>query len=86
MVWSGMPPASAVANLRSHAAALRRTLGSRLVARPNAYELQLAPYELDVSEFHQLTGEGRAALAADNPVAAVSRLDAALAAVAWPGR
>ena len=83
MVWSEVPPASAVANLRSHAAALRRTLGARLVARPNAYELRLAPCELDVTEFHQLAGEGRAALAADNPVAAVSRLDAALAL--WRG-
>lgn len=36
MSWADTPPASAVANLRSHASALRRLLGDRLVARPNA--------------------------------------------------
>ncbi|OKI58006.1 hypothetical protein A6A27_07145 [Micromonospora sp. CB01531] len=64
MVWSAAPPASAVANLRSHVAALRRTLGDRLVAHPNAYELQLAAHELDVTEFQRLAGEGQAMLAA----------------------
>ncbi|MEV4481858.1 AfsR/SARP family transcriptional regulator [Micromonospora coxensis] len=82
MVWSDIPPASAVANLRSHAAGLRRVLGQRLVARPNAYELQLAPHELDVLEFHRLTGEGRNHLAAE-PVGAIPALTAALAC--WRG-
>ncbi|MEU4382556.1 hypothetical protein [Micromonospora echinofusca] len=62
MVWSDVPPASAAANLRSHAAGLRRAPGDRLVARPNAYELRLSPDELDVTEFHWLAGEGRALL------------------------
>ncbi|MEU5943244.1 AfsR/SARP family transcriptional regulator [Micromonospora sp. NPDC047548] len=79
MVWSDVPPASAVANLRSHAAGLRRTLGDRLVARPNAYELRLSPHELDVTEFHRLAGEGRSLLATPDPAGAVATLTAALA-------
>ena len=79
MVWADNPPASAVANLRSHAAGLRATLGDRLVARPNAYELRLAPHELDVTEFQRLAGEGRAMLATADPAGAVATLTAALA-------
>ncbi|MDZ5443989.1 AfsR/SARP family transcriptional regulator [Micromonospora sp. 4G57] len=78
MVWSDVPPASAVANLRSHVAVLRRTLGDRLVARPNAYELRLAPDELDVAEFQRLAGEGRALLATAEPAGAIATLTAAL--------
>ncbi|MGN9766572.1 BTAD domain-containing putative transcriptional regulator [Micromonospora sp. SD12] len=83
MVWPDVPPSSAVANLRSHAAALRRVLGDRLVARPNAYELRLSSDELDVTEFHRLAGEGRALLATANPASAVGTLTAALAQ--WRG-
>ncbi|MGQ5263239.1 AfsR/SARP family transcriptional regulator [Micromonospora sp. ZYX-F-536] len=82
MVWPETPPTSAVANLRTHAAALRRVLGDRLVARPNAYELRLAPGELDVAEFQRLAGEGRA-LAAAEPAGAIATLSAALAQ--WRG-
>ncbi|MFG3422496.1 BTAD domain-containing putative transcriptional regulator [Micromonospora sp. NPDC048063] len=79
MVWPDVPPASAVANLCSHAAGLRRAVGDRLVARPNAYELRLSPHELDVTEFHRLAGEGRGLLAAADPASAVDTLTAALA-------
>ncbi|MFF5056200.1 BTAD domain-containing putative transcriptional regulator [Micromonospora sp. NPDC000663] len=82
MVWPETPPTSAVANLRTHAAVLRRTLGDRLVARPNAYELRLAPGELDVAEFQRLAGEGRA-LAAVEPADAIATFSAALAC--WRG-
>ncbi|MFD2767081.1 AfsR/SARP family transcriptional regulator [Micromonospora eburnea] len=83
MVWSDVPPASAVANLRSHVAALRRTVGPRLIARPQAYELQLTAHELDVTEFQRLAGEGRAMLATHDPVGAIGRLGSALAQ--WRG-
>ncbi|SCL19957.1 DNA-binding transcriptional activator of the SARP family [Micromonospora pallida] len=83
MVWAACPPASAVANLRSHVAALRRTLGGRLIAHRNAYELRLATHELDVTEFHRLADEGRALLAAADPASAVATLTAALAQ--WGG-
>ena len=58
MVWPGIPPASAITNLRNHAAGLRRLLGNRLVARPKAYELRLKPHELDVTEFQRMADEG----------------------------
>lgn len=79
MVWADDAPASAVANLRSHAAGLRRVLGDRLVARPNAYELRLAPHELDVIEFQRLAEEGRSRLATEDPMGAIPTLTTALA-------
>ncbi|MGW5672090.1 BTAD domain-containing putative transcriptional regulator, partial [Micromonospora sp. NPDC003776] len=79
MVWSDHPPTSAKANLRTHAAGLRRTLGDRLVARPQAYELRLAPHELDVTEFQRLAGEGRSLLASADPAGAIETLSTALA-------
>ncbi|MET8232185.1 BTAD domain-containing putative transcriptional regulator [Micromonospora sp. NPDC005298] len=82
MVWPESPPASAVANLRTHAAVLRRTLRDRLIARPNGYELRLVPGELDVAEFQRLAGEGRA-LAAVEPADAIATFSAALAC--WHG-
>ncbi|MEO3931002.1 BTAD domain-containing putative transcriptional regulator [Micromonosporaceae bacterium B7E4] len=84
MVWAGPPPRSAIANLRSHAAALRQTVGDRLVAERGGYRLRLAPGELDVDEFRRLAEAGRDALAADDPHLAVSRLTAALKV--WRGR
>lgn len=83
MAWAGLSPASAVANLRSHIAVLRRAVGDRIVARPGAYELRLAADELDVTEFLRLLGEGRSGLAADDPATAISQLTAALAL--WRG-
>ncbi|MFG2068425.1 BTAD domain-containing putative transcriptional regulator [Micromonospora tulbaghiae] len=79
MVWSDHPPTSATANLRTHAAGLRRTVGDRLLARPQAYELRLAPHELDVTEFQRLAGEGRSLLASADPAGAIDTLTSALA-------
>ncbi|MEO3748012.1 BTAD domain-containing putative transcriptional regulator [Plantactinospora sp. B5E13] len=84
MVWAGPPPRSAIANLRSHAAALRQILGDRLVAERGGYRLRLAPGELDVDEFRRLAEAGRDALAADDPQLAVSCLTSALQL--WRGR
>lgn len=83
MVWSDVPPPSATANLRSHAAALRRMVGDRLVTRPNAYELRMQPDELDVTEFHRLAENGRTALVRGYALGAVPALGAALAL--WRG-
>ncbi len=83
MVWADAPPPSATANLRSHAATLRRLVGDRLVTRPNAYELRMQPGELDVTEFHRLAENGRAALVRGHALDAVPALDAALAL--WRG-
>lgn len=79
MAWGEQPPASAVANLRSHVFALRRHVGDRIAARTNAYELRIAADELDVSEFQRLAGAGRAVLAATkDPSVAVGPLTEAL--------
>jgi len=66
-LWAGPPPASAVANLRSHAAALRRVLGNRLVARPRAYELSVHDGEFDAAEFARLAAAGLPQLPARGP-------------------
>ncbi|MFB9238414.1 BTAD domain-containing putative transcriptional regulator [Plantactinospora siamensis] len=78
MVWAGLPPASALPNLRSYAAGLRRLLADRLVARPRAYELRLDPRELDVTEFARLAAQGRDRLADADPSGAIAPLTAAL--------
>jgi len=82
-LWAGTPPASATANLRSHAAALRRVLGDRLVARVRAYELRIEPGELDAAEFARLATAGRSALAGGDLPTAIARLGTALAL--WRG-
>lgn len=78
LLWSGPPPRSAVANIRNHIAALRRTFGTRIVSRPGSYELKLDSQELDVAEFHRLAGSGRTALAHGDPTRAEPELAAAL--------
>ncbi|MFC0003011.1 AfsR/SARP family transcriptional regulator [Micromonospora siamensis] len=83
MTWAEDRPASAVANIRSHAAALRRIVGDRLVARTNAYELRLAPHELDVAEFQRLAAEGLSGRTTGDPGQVLERLTAALAC--WRG-
>jgi DNA-binding SARP family transcriptional activator len=77
-VWSGVPPASAVANLRTHAAALRRHLGDRLVARQGGYLLRVEVGELDVDRFTTLAARGRSALADGDFATAAASLTAAL--------
>jgi len=83
MAWSGSPPPSAVANLRTHMAALRQFVAGRIVAHPGGYELGLAAEELDTAEFLRLAGEGRAAVAAGDNAAALPLLTSALAL--WRG-
>ncbi|MET8528704.1 BTAD domain-containing putative transcriptional regulator [Micromonospora sp. NPDC005172] len=65
-LWGRCPPASAVANLRSHASQLRHLLDSpgrpaRLHAEHGGYLLRVEPGELDAAEFERLTTEGHAA-------------------------
>ncbi len=76
--WGATPPASAVANLRSHVTGLRKVLGDRLTARRNAYELRLGAEELDVGRFECLAREGRVHLSAGDNRLAVAALTAAL--------
>jgi DNA-binding SARP family transcriptional activator len=76
--WAGYPPRSAVANLRSHAALLRRILGGRLHAVPGGYRLRIEDGEVDAHEFLRLAHDGRAALGSGAARAAVPPLATAL--------
>jgi DNA-binding SARP family transcriptional activator len=76
--WTGYPPRSAVANLRTHAASLRRILGGRLQAVPGGYRLRVKDGEVDVHEFLRLAHDGRAALGSGAARAAVHPLATAL--------
>jgi DNA-binding SARP family transcriptional activator len=68
VLWEHGPPRSAVANLRTYAAALRRLLhshdeaASRLTWRGAGYQLRVEPGELDLDEFTDLAARGRTAL------------------------
>ena len=78
-VWAGLPPRSAVANLRTHAASLRRVLGDRIVAVSGGYRMRIDASEVDAYEFLQLAEEGRSALRGDDPRTAARCLTKALA-------
>ena len=93
-VWP-TPPASGAANLRTHAAALRRALearqpalGRRLYTRRGgaggtAYKLDVGPGEVDVEIFDDLVTAGYRALSGGEPARAVAALETALAL--WRG-
>ncbi|WP_158289893.1 AfsR/SARP family transcriptional regulator [Micromonospora sp. S4605] len=83
-LWGGQAPASAVANLRSHASQLRHLLTGpgepvRLYAEGGGYRLRVAPGELDATEFERLVTEGQAARARGEPAVAANLLERALA-------
>jgi DNA-binding SARP family transcriptional activator len=87
-LWGGSPPASALANVRTYIAGLRRALrdgdGTLIAAHRNGYQLRLAGVELDLAAFRAAAARGRAALAAGQPAGAVDLLDRAHAM--WRGR
>ncbi|MDT4989453.1 MAG: hypothetical protein QOI74_3547, partial [Micromonosporaceae bacterium] len=66
-VWGASPPRSAIANLRTYIADLRRAFGGRGVAPINAgrggYQLASGAGELDADAFRSLLASGRAAAA-----------------------
>jgi DNA-binding SARP family transcriptional activator len=66
MAWADAPPPFAIANLRSHVAALRQAVSDRIVAYTGAYLFRVGPDELDVTEFLRLAGVGRASAAAED--------------------
>lgn len=78
-LWGEDPPASAVANARGYAAALRRLLSSadrgreRVIRAGSGYQLGVDESEVDVGRFRRDLREGRRALAqGDNPAALTS--------------
>ncbi|WP_323100305.1 AfsR/SARP family transcriptional regulator [Intrasporangium sp. YIM S08009] len=77
-LWTD-PPASARANVRTYAAALRRHVGERLVARDGGYTLAVGPGELDLDAFRALVRSAEANADRLDSAAARDDLDAALA-------
>jgi DNA-binding SARP family transcriptional activator len=88
-VWPDAPPASAVANMRSYAASIRRQFEAvedcrdRLVRRGSGYQLNVEPHELDLSAFSSQAARGRQALQSSDLAAGVAQLRDALAC--WRG-
>jgi DNA-binding SARP family transcriptional activator/tetratricopeptide (TPR) repeat protein len=84
MLWPVKPPRTAAGALRTHAWAVRATLGLRgLVARPSGYQLDVAPDDLDALVFDRLARQGDQAAARGELAAAVGAWDRALAL--WRG-
>jgi DNA-binding SARP family transcriptional activator len=83
-LWPDAPPASAVANVRSYAASIRRQLEAagdrhdRLVRRGSGYQLSAEPDELDLFAFSSHTAKGRRALRSGDLAAGVAEFRVAL--------
>jgi predicted ATPase/class 3 adenylate cyclase len=59
IVWSGNPPPSAVASLKTYVWRLRELLGPEVIAtRPPGYVLELETRQIDAREFEQLLRDG----------------------------
>lgn len=82
-LWEGRAPASALVNLRSYAAGLRRLLSAAanapvLAKRGSGYVVTLDRAEFDLPRFRELTAAGRVALNAGELPVAGARLHEAL--------
>ncbi|WP_377272704.1 BTAD domain-containing putative transcriptional regulator [Peterkaempfera sp. SMS 1(5)a] len=78
-LWEDSPPKSALANVRSYANLLRRSVGGdRLRAHAPGYRLTVQPGELDVLDFRELVRQGRAAMAQSEHEPALRCFTAAL--------
>ena len=76
-LWGDEPPEAGATALRVRVSQLRRALGPAgelLVTRAPGYVMALAPEQLDLRRFEGLVDAGAAALARDDPAAAVERL------------
>ncbi|HXS64883.1 MAG TPA: BTAD domain-containing putative transcriptional regulator [Streptosporangiaceae bacterium] len=78
-LWPEGPPRNALANLRTYASDLRRTLPSDLAARMSTrnggYRLQVRPGEFDLWRMRQAFRTAREALDRADPAAAVTGLE-----------
>ena len=89
-LWADRPPRSAGGVIRTYASGLRTTLGlggagrlPGLAKEPGGYRLTLAPGDLDLDVFDQLSAQGRDALARGDAARAAHLLADALAL--WRG-
>jgi DNA-binding SARP family transcriptional activator/tetratricopeptide (TPR) repeat protein len=84
-VWPDSPPASAILNVRSYAASIRRGFEAveerrdRLVRRGSGYQLNVEPDELDMLAFLAQAAQGRRALRSGDLATAVAAFRAGLA-------
>lgn len=79
-LWSGEPPATAVASLQNFVAQLRKALGPDTIeTRAPGYLVRLEPEQLDLARMRRLVDEARAS----EPVRRAELLDEALAL--WRG-
>ncbi|WP_284749147.1 BTAD domain-containing putative transcriptional regulator [Amycolatopsis sp. RTGN1] len=90
LIWGEAAPPSAMANLRTHVAQLRRQLAEleagvrRIHARAGGYLIEARPDEIDLERFERLAAAGRRALLAGDGKVAAETLGKALAL--WRGR
>jgi YVTN family beta-propeller protein len=81
-LWPDAPPPSAAKIVQVHVSRLRKALDGAgegiLLTRGHGYELRVASGQLDANRFRELLEEGRAALAANEPVKAEETLREAL--------
>jgi DNA-binding SARP family transcriptional activator/ABC-type branched-subunit amino acid transport system substrate-binding protein len=86
-LWGDSPPEDAAMALQAHVSRLRKALpsGAELLAtQAPGYVLRLEDGQLDLDRFRRLSADGRAALAAGNPMRAADLLRSALDL--WRGR
>jgi DNA-binding SARP family transcriptional activator/tetratricopeptide (TPR) repeat protein len=83
-LWGDPPPKTAVKTVQVYVSRFRKLLGATtIVTRPPGYLLQVDPESIDLHRFDRLAGEGRQALAADDPATAGRLLREAL--LLWHG-
>jgi YVTN family beta-propeller protein len=83
-LWNGHPPATAATALQGHISALRKALGSDVIAtRRPGYLFALDPEQTDLGRFERLRGEARRALERGDAGAGAEKLREALAL--WRG-
>jgi DNA-binding SARP family transcriptional activator len=79
-LWADDPPLNPVVSLRSCVYGIRKVLpdASRLRTHPSGYLVTVRPGELDLDDFRDLVGRGRAALDGGNLTVAAALLGQAL--------
>ncbi|GAA4683923.1 AfsR/SARP family transcriptional regulator [Phytohabitans rumicis] len=84
-LWPLKPPRTAAGALRTHVSTLRTSLRlTGLTARPPGYQLDIAPYDLDMLLFDRLAEEGHRATGRGDLAGAADLWERALAL--WRGR
>lgn len=81
-IWGESPPATAAGSLHTYVSGLRRALGGRgepLTSSGSGYTLQLDPGQLDIRAVELLAARARSSRDQQEPVAAVTAFDEALA-------